>query len=339
MKNRVLIVGNPRETHVGRHLLRGAPDAEAEVVMLDLVQAFDAPRLLKTLWWRLLGHRPFHLESFGRLALRRCLDQKCEMMLATGLAPLSVSALTELRSHGIPSACFLTDDPWNAQHHAPWFMRALKHYAHVFTPRLANVDQLNALNGPKVHYLPFAYAPDVHHPPPGWTGTEAGQWKTDVLFIGGADQERADLMRALADHGFNLSLWGGYWDRMQGLQPFARGHAGPAEFQKLIAAAGVNICLVRRANRDGHSMRSFEIPAIGGCMVVEDTAEHRGIFGPDNECVRYFANTAELVAKIRELLDDPLQQRRLAASALERIRAGRHTYADRLHEMIRLTLN
>jgi hypothetical protein len=47
-------------------------------------------------------------------------------------------------------------------------------------------------------------------------------------------------------------------------------------------------CPVRRASRDGHIMRSFEIAAVGGCMLAQDIDEHREIFGSEGEAVVYF---------------------------------------------------
>jgi hypothetical protein len=210
-------------------------------------------------------------------------------------------------------------------------MSALPLYDHVFTPRRANVPELEALHGPRIHYLPFAYAPEIHFPPEALSAEEQIHWSSDVLFIGGADEERAAIMRALIQSGFQLSLWGGYWDRMSGFESVARGHAGPAEFRRLVAHAGVNLCLVRRANRDGHSMRSFELAAVGGCLAVEDTAEHRDLFGPDGECVRYFTSASDLGNVLKTLLADRLECRRLASAVRSRIiNGGQHTYAARL---------
>jgi spore maturation protein CgeB len=295
--------------------------------------------LLRSIWWHLGGHRPLRLKPFSAEVIRRCDQDKPSMVLTTGLAPLSTTALIQLRQRRITTACYLTDDPWNPQHRAPWFMSALRQYDHVFTPRRANFSELQALGHPRIYYLPFAYAPDIHHPPEPLSDSEAAPWKSDVLFIGGADQERASLMRDLDSAGLNLSLWGGYWNQMAGLQSRAKGHAGPSEFRKLVAHAGVNVCLVRRANRDGHSMRSFEIPAVGGCMVVEDTPEHREIFGPEDRTVRYFTTTKELVDKCRALIRSEEQQRRLAEAVGQHIRTGKNTYGDRLASLLISTGN
>ena len=340
MTTRLLIIGNPRETHIGGHFLRGAKSAGIESSLVDLVEAFEGPWLLRTIFWRLCGRRPVRLERFSSAIVERCRAERPDLVLTTGIAPLNRSALQQLREMRITTANFLTDDPWNRWHHAPWFMRALPHYDHVFTPRRANMAELQALGGPKVHYLPFGYAPEIHHPPEPLSEEEREKWKTDVLFIGGADEDRAAVMRPLRDAGLRLSLWGGYWDRIPDLRQFAHGHAGPDEFRKLVANAGVNICLVRRANRDGHSMRTFELAAIGGCLAVEDTTEHREIFGAADECVRYFDSPPRLIDACRQLLADPAARTRLAEASRERIGVGQaHAYSDRILTIIQATFS
>jgi spore maturation protein CgeB len=81
-------------------------------------------------------------------------------------------------------------------------------------------------------------------------------------------------------------------------------------------------------------MRSLEIGAIGGCMLAEDTGEHHELFGPEGEAVRYFQSPAEAAAKARALISDASERRRLAATLLQRIARGGHTYGDRLASMI-----
>lgn len=331
MKTKVIMVGNPRETHVGRHLLNAAGAAGVEVEMLDLLEAYAGPRLLKSVFWHLLGKRPMRLERFSAGVLQRCSQMKPDLVLTTGIAPLSMAVVKRLRAMGVSTANFLTDDPWNKHHHTPWFMKALPHYDHVFTPRRANMPELRALIGPQVHYLPFAYAPEIHFPPEPMSDEERARWRSEVLFIGGADEDRASVMRSLQAHGFKLDLWGGYWNRTEGLEEFARGHAGPAEFRKLVVNAAVNLCLVRSANRDGHSMRSLELPAVGGCMVVEDTPEHRDLLGADGDCVRYFQDRHDLASQLRALLAAPSERARLSEAVRVRVREqNRNTYADRL---------
>jgi spore maturation protein CgeB len=81
-------------------------------------------------------------------------------------------------------------------------------------------------------------------------------------------------------------------------------------------------------------MRSFEVPAVGGCMLAEDTDEHRAFFGPSGHAIIYFKTMAEMVERARALLSDPVERARLAIAAHRLIAAGGYTYADRLQTML-----
>jgi spore maturation protein CgeB len=108
-----------------------------------------------------------------------------------------------------------------------------------------------------------------------------------------------------------------------------------SELRAAVGGAKVNLCMGRAANRDGHAMRSFELPAMRACLLVEDTAEHREIFGADDVCVSYYANRDDLVVKARALCSDSTRRERLAAAAHAKICDGSNTYAARLRAMLR----
>ena len=94
------------------------------------------------------------------------------------------------------------------------------------------------------------------------------------------------------------------------------------------------LCLVRRANRDGHSMRTFETAAMRACMLAEHTEEHEEILGADGETVIYFRSEAEMVERIRWLLHHDEERWRLGAAVHERITGGANTYKARLETML-----
>ena len=114
-------------------------------------------------------------------------------------------------------------------------------------------------------------------------------------------------------HGPPVAVAGGYWERYPAFRAYALGTKPPEIIRALTAAAKVNLCLVRRANRDGHVMRSFEIAATGGCMLAQDTDEHREIFGPEGEAVVYFRDAKEAAERARALLCNSSERKRLAA--------------------------
>jgi spore maturation protein CgeB len=334
MLQRLLLIGNSAEFHVGAHFRRAAESLDLATEMFDNQEAFAGPApLVKFNWW-LRGHRPTRLRHFGRRIVTACREHAPDWVLTTGVvAPLSHRVLTEIGSRGVRRLSFLTDDPWNRAHLAPWFMEALTKYDCVFSTRRANLDDLRHHGCRRVEYLPFAYAPEVHFVARP-SAEEAPRYNCDVLFAGGADPDRLPWVKALIRAGLQVALYGGYWDRESETRPFHRGHADLPTLRKAIAGAKTVLGLVRRANRDGHAMRSFEVPAMGGCMLTEETDEHRELLGPEGECTVYFRDEAEMLRKARWLLENESERRRLAEAAHTRITGGRNTYADRLKTML-----
>jgi len=210
-------------------------------------------------------------------------------------------------------------------------MEALGQYDFVFSPRRANLVDLKAAGCRTVGYLPFAYDPSIHFIEAAPSGRE---YDSDVLFIGGADRSRVRYCRAIVSDGLRLSLYGDYWDRYNETRNSFRGYADLKTSRTASAGAKICLCLARRANRDGHVMRTFEVPAMGGCMLTEDTAEHRELFGPDGEAVVYFRSIPDMVQRAKWLLQHETERRRLAATAHARITQGRNTYAHRLQAML-----
>ena len=101
--------------------------------------------------------------------------------------------------------------------------------------------------------------------------------------------------------------------------------------------AAVSLCLLRRSNRDGHVMRTFEMAAAGACMLVEWSDEHEQILGVDGDAVVYVRTPGDIVPMCRALLRNADQRAALGARVQERMTSGHHTYTDRLAEIIDLT--
>ena len=160
---------------------------------------------------------------------------------------------------------------------------------------------------------------------------------SDVLFVGGCDSDRLYLISAIIDAGLDVALFGGYWNRHSKTRSHWRGIADQDTIRSASASTRVCLCLVRRANRDGHVMRSFEAAAIGGCILAEDTADHRELFGTENQTVRYFQTVEQLIQQAKSLVGDAEARRRLSVQLREKLAGGKHTYVDRLSAMLRLS--
>jgi hypothetical protein len=330
--DRLVLAGNPEEIHIGAHFYNAARDLGIDVRLLDVRRAFAGPKWLNQANWWLRGHYPTSLTGFSDEVAACCRECSPAWLLSVGIAPIRAEALDEIGGCGVKRLNFLTDDPWNEAHRAPWFLKALRRYDHVFSPRRANMHELLQSGCGEVSYLPFAYAPEIHFP----YEASAPQW--DIAFAGGADRERVPWIAALLRAGYKVGLYGGYWDRYPETRAHAKGHASAAGVRSLVAGSRMALGLVRRANHDGHSMRTFELPAMRCCMLIEDTDEHREIFGDDGQCVLYFRTVPELLKAASLLMGDEGERRRLAEAAYERVTTGSNTYRDRLASMLQLSV-
>jgi hypothetical protein len=333
---RVLIVGNPGEEHIGSHLLRAARTLGIEATLFDLRLAWGSNRLLNSVAFRFAGRRPTRLGRFGSELVQAATRFRPTVAIVTGISAPDAGTLRALRATGIRVANYLTDDPWNPANDARFFRESLLQYDAVYSPRRANLPDLERHGCARVAYLPFAYDPAIHYPEPPATDQERARFACDVAIVGGADADRVPIARALADAGLRLRLFGGYWDRWRETRPFHCGFAVGRDLRMAVGGATVNVCMVRRANRDGHSMRSLEVPAMGGGMVAEDTREHRELFDGCAEPVDYFSTLSGLVESVQSLCADPARAARGAAALRTHItQRSAHTYADRLRWMLR----
>jgi len=186
-------------------------------------------------------------------------------IVTTGLAPIDAAALTAVGRRGIRRINYLTDDPWNPGFASSWFFDSLPKYDRVFSPRRSNLIDLEELGCRDVEYLPFAFDPRLSYPGSDSAANSDRNLASDVIFVGGADQDRLPFISALCRSGHRVALYGDYWRRFSATRANARGHVNPEVVRNATAAAKVALCLVRRANRDGHVMRTFEIAATGTC--------------------------------------------------------------------------
>jgi spore maturation protein CgeB len=328
----LVLVGDARPEHIGTHFLHAGRELGLTIHFAEVREARGSS-IMRRIGWHLAGRRPGRLGQFSRRVLDICARYKPDVLLTTGFAPVTAGSLNRIGSLGIYRINYLTDDPWNPAQHAPWFLQALKEYDEVLSTRRANMGDLGTLGCKRVGYLPFGFAPDLYFPE-HLSPERNSELETDIMFAGGADTDRLPYITALAGAGFHVGLYGMYWERFAETRELARGFQSPTIVRAAVAAAKVVLCLVRRANRDGTCMRTFEVPAVGACMLVEKTGEHLDLFGPEGQAVLYFDNIPEMIEKTRWLLDHPTERERLNAAAHRLIVGGEHTYRDRLAAII-----
>lgn len=333
----VMIVGNAGGTNVGASLHRAAVALGLTSCLCDARSASSSSRLVSTLSWRLFGHRPAHLDQFTHSVVERCEAERPRVLISTGLAPLTADGLAKINKMGIFRINYSTDDPWNRAFRSTWFSAALRMYDRVFTVRRSNCDDMRKHGCKDVCYLPFGYDESLWIQQ-GSSAPEQPEFsiarKADVFFAGAAEEFRIECVRRLVADGIRVALAGDYWRRIPDLRRWTVGHLSAPQLLAYTRSVPVSLCLVRRANRDGHVMRSFEIPAIGACILAEDTEEHREILGPEGVSAVYFRGAFEILEKTHALLRNESLRNRVAAETHARICGAPNTYSDRLRAML-----
>ncbi len=331
---RLLIVGASGSSHIGASFFRAAQKLGGSVRLVDTSLAWRHGKLLQKVFWHFFDRRPLRLKGFGERVVQVCEEFRPNLLLTTGMSPLSAAVLRACGGLGVCRANFSTDDPFGKSGGASWFLKSLREYDLILNPRHANMDDFRSHGCSWVQYLPFGYDAELFFPP---SEPVAKEMESDLFFAGAADAGRVPYIAAAAAAGFRLRLHGINWDRYPSTRGLSQGQADIPLLRTAIKACKVALIVVRHENRDGHAMRSFEVPAVGAALVVEDTADHRQIFGAEGDAVQYFANPGQMVAATQRLLADPELRTRLAAIAHARIVSGKNTYADRLRSLIDLS--
>jgi glycosyltransferase involved in cell wall biosynthesis len=337
---RILLIGNMTFYHIGaffRNALHtlGLPHVALDVSLYDQV---PGPPIVRKVANRLMGRRLFRYWRFNRDIRAAARDFRPEMVLITGGSPVGGSTLRELKEQtGAVLVNYATDDPFNKAASPPWAASNIPLYDVYASTKRAIICDVRAAGCRQVAFVPFGYEPSLHFPDKTESGKELERFSSDVVFAGGGDRDRYPYFEALV-HGIpdlRLHLYGRYWDRNSVLSRYNRGFALGRNYRLALRGAKIAPCLVRRANRDGHVMRSFELPACGAFMLAERTEEHQEFFREGEE-VGYFNSPAELVEKVRYYLEHDGERQRMAEAAYRRVTTGGHTYAHRLQQILEL---
>ena len=245
---------------------------------------------------------------------------------------LEPATLRGLRARwpGTRFAAFSPDDQFNPRNQSAAWRACLPLWdVHVTTKR-SNVPEFRVAGARDVRLVQKGYSRFVHAPRPV-TPADVERLGGDVGFVGWPEAERERSMRFLAAHGVRVRVWGP-WDRWAPRPANLRLEGRPLwgdDYARAISAFAINLCFLRKANRDRHTARSVEIPASGGFMLAERTDEHAALFEEGHE-IAMFASDEELLEKVRWFLAHPQERERMADAALVRCRTSGYSYVERL---------
>ena len=228
---------------------------------------------------------------------------------------------------------YAEDDMMNPHHLSRWTERALPLFDLWVTTKSANAkpEELPAKGVRHILFVDNSYDPALHRPIPV-SADDVKTFGSDVSFVGTYESARANSLMALAEVGFDVRVWGNGWHRVNERTAGLRIENRPVyddEYAKVVCASRINLCFLRKENRDLQTCRSIEIPAMGGLMVHERNAEITALFKENEEAV-FFDSDSELIARCHDLLSDANVCRRIAAAGHAAILAGGYRHEDRL---------
>lgn len=236
-------------------------------------------------------------------------------------------------------AWFSEDDMFARHNQSFYFKKSLPLYDIVFTTKSynCNPNELPAMGAKKVIFVDKSYDPTLHKPVT-LSAEDINKYQADVAFIGTFEQDRFEKMRMLAEKGVIVRVWGNGWKSYRNTHPNLHIENKPIyedEFIKALQATKINLCFLRKINRDLQTDRTMEIPACNAFMLAERTNEHLRLFAENKEAA-YFDITHfnELYEKVRYFLSHEDERKMIAHNGYKRCIQSHYSHDDRIRQML-----
>lgn len=247
-----------------------------------------------------------------------------------------------LRQHATTVINYNIDDPTGPRDRQRFaaYRQAVPHYDLLAVVREDNLPELRAL-GARHALRVWRSADEISHAPRALSADDHAKWDCDVLFLGTWMPERGPLLLELIQLGVPLTIRGSNWQKApewNQLKPYWKGGSIEGdEYAKAIQCAKVNLGLLSKGNRDLHTTRSLEIPALGALFCAERTSEHMSMYEDGQEAV-FWSNAQECAAHCQALLADDEKRQEIARRGRERFLRNHHFNQDILQGLLEAAL-
>ncbi|WP_152396975.1 CgeB family protein [Paenibacillus guangzhouensis] len=265
-----------------------------------------------------------------------------DLVLALDGMELPIEQIQAVRSLGIRTAIWLTDDPY----YTDFTSKMVPHYDHVFTLELNCVPYYQALGNPNVHYLPFGFHLGQYRPL-----TTLAPVRRDISFIGSGYWNRIAFFDELTPYlqDKNVTISGLWWDRLRDYSSI-KGKIeldkwmGPQETSDVYNGSKIVINMHRSYEDDSvnnnasriqaisPNIRTFEISASGTLQLTDVRSDLARFYTPGVE-IETYSSPQELKDKIDFYLTHEKERREIALRALSRT-LREHSYNKRIDYML-----
>lgn len=303
------------------------------------VEHIDLRRLLpNTPWvdritWRIDGGL---LSPWIKRGLsKRLAGRSFDLCYVDGGEWVTPGVISLLRRHAAKIINYNIDDPLGARDGARFkaYRRSLPHYDLNVVVRQENVAEAYALGAKNVMRV-YRSADEITHAPRPLTADDHQAWDSDVLFLGTWFPERGPFLLDLIRRGVPLTIRGPNWHKapewLQLKSHWKGGAIAGDDYAKAIQCAKVNLGLLSKENRDLHTTRSLEIPALGGLLCADRTDEHLAMYAEGQEAL-FWKDAEECAAMCRFALADENRRQTIARAGHQRVKKNGH-YNERVLE-------
>ena len=296
------------------------------------VEHWDLRRLLPATAW--VDRITWHLGGdwlaprlMHRLAA--LLDKKqFDLCYVDGGEYVTPRVMALLRRHARKIISYSIDDPLGPRDGPRFraFRQSLALYDLNAVVRVENVREGEELQARQMLRV-YRSADEVSHAPRQLSALDHQKWDCEVLFLGTWFPERGPFLKALVELGVPLTIQGPHWHKAREWSKLKAHWRGGAlagdDYAKAIQCAKVNLGLLSRENRDLHTTRSLEIPALGALLCAQRTEEHSLMYQEGREAL-FWSDAQECADMCRYALADEARRGTIAAAGHQRVMRNGH---------------
>jgi len=221
-----------------------------------------------------------------------------------------------------------SDDMYFPHNHSNIFRESAGAYDFFYTSKSINIEnkELENIGFRVVKFLHQGFDRGAHQP----IRVPDSLFRNKVVFIGCGEEDRFRKMNFLARNGVTVHVWGNGWTKWMKIRAHdnLHIHGYPLigdKYAEALTNSAINLCFLRKLNRDRHTARTFEIPACGGFMLAERTLEHMEYFSEDCEAA-YFSDEYELLEKVEFYLNNDEERQLIAERGYNRSEISGYSY-------------
>ena len=238
--------------------------------------------------------------------------------------------LEALNEKGVPIFNYFTDP---VPEDDKVFLATIPFYAGIFTYNRHYVPTWYWYGASRVDYVPFASDHKIHTPKKP-TSERFDYYCSPISYLA-TWQPNAELW-SLMLVPYGLKIWGNNWSKLPVGHQLRNCWQGQdkglyEEFALICSSSDIVFNVIRAFNGQGHSMKTFEIPACKGFVITNRTEQQLEFFPEDKACV-YFSTAEELIDKTEFYLRNEKAREVIVEHAYQI--ASKHRYLDRARDMV-----